>query len=200
MKVLNLYAGIGGNRKLWPQFVKVTAVENNRDIARIYAGFFPEDEIIIGDAHRFLLENFRSFDFIWSSPPCPTHSDVRRLGVVIGQYEAKYPDMTLYQEIILLKTFFQGLWCVENVVPYYKPLIPALKRDRHLFWSNFYIPEFQKSKAKHHKGLKEQQNITGFNLSSYKGIEKRKILRNCVYPELGKWIFEAALRQEKTLC
>ena len=32
MKVLNLYAGIGGNRKLWKD-VEVTAVENNKEIA-----------------------------------------------------------------------------------------------------------------------------------------------------------------------
>jgi len=28
MKVLNLYVGIGGNRKLWPKECEVTAVEN----------------------------------------------------------------------------------------------------------------------------------------------------------------------------
>ena len=32
MKVLNLYAGIGGNRKLWPDYCKVTAIENNKEI------------------------------------------------------------------------------------------------------------------------------------------------------------------------
>ena len=35
MKVLNLYAGIGGNRKLWTD-VEVTAIENNESIAAIY--------------------------------------------------------------------------------------------------------------------------------------------------------------------
>jgi hypothetical protein len=35
LKVLNLYCGIGGNRKLW-QNVDVTAVEYNEEIASIY--------------------------------------------------------------------------------------------------------------------------------------------------------------------
>jgi len=34
MKVLNLYAGIGGNRKLWPDECEVTAVENNEEIPK----------------------------------------------------------------------------------------------------------------------------------------------------------------------
>ena len=35
LKVLNLYAGIGGNRKLWEN-VEVTAVEIEPDIATVY--------------------------------------------------------------------------------------------------------------------------------------------------------------------
>lgn len=43
MKVLNLYAGVGGNRKLWPEWVKVTAVEYDPQIAVAYADMHPED-------------------------------------------------------------------------------------------------------------------------------------------------------------
>jgi DNA (cytosine-5)-methyltransferase 1 len=46
MKVLNLYAGIGGNRKLWKD-CEVTAVELNPEVAEIYKYFFPEDKIIV---------------------------------------------------------------------------------------------------------------------------------------------------------
>jgi len=52
----------------------------------------------------------------------------------------KYPDMALYQEIIFLDTFFNGKYVVENVIPYYKPLIEAQKRGRHLYWCNFSLP------------------------------------------------------------
>jgi len=35
MKVLNLYAGIGGNRRLWKD-VEVTAIESERNTAKTY--------------------------------------------------------------------------------------------------------------------------------------------------------------------
>ncbi len=101
LKVLNLYAGIGGNRKLWKD-VEVTAIENNPKIAKIYQDFFPNDKVIVCDAHQYLLEHFEEFDFIWSSPPCPTHSKVRYMGTkakhpTCGTVLKKvYPDMNLY--------------------------------------------------------------------------------------------------------
>ena len=100
MKILNLYAGIGGNRKLWED-VEVVAIENNEKIAEIYQDFFPKDKVILADAHQYLLEHFAEFDFIWSSPPCPTHSILRFL-----QEKKLYPDMNMYQEILLLKHLF----------------------------------------------------------------------------------------------
>ena len=78
MKILNLYAGIGGNRALWGDEHEITAVELNPSVAEAYKKLYPGDKIIIGDAHKYLLEHFEEFDFIWSSPPCPTHSRVRK--------------------------------------------------------------------------------------------------------------------------
>lgn len=69
MKILNLYAGIGGNRKLWGDEHEITAVEYDPKIAEIYQKFFPNDKVIVTDAHQYLLEHFQEFDFIWSSPP-----------------------------------------------------------------------------------------------------------------------------------
>ena len=199
MKILNLYAGIGGNRKLWGDEHDITAVEYNKDIANIYSDFFPRDRVVVGDAHAYLLKNFCDYDFIWASPPCPTHSDIRRMGAMSGQYEVLYPEMSLYQEIILLQTFFEGGYCVENVKPYYKPLIPAQERDRHLFWANFIIQDLPKEKSKHHATISEQQKISGFDLSKYAGIDKRKTLRNCVMPEVGLHILNSFIRQTPTL-
>lgn len=70
---LNLYAGIGGNRHHW-KGGKVVAVEYDPKIAAVYAERFPDDDVIVGDAHEYLKENYGKFGFIWSSPPCPTHS------------------------------------------------------------------------------------------------------------------------------
>ena len=154
MKVLNLYAGIGGNRKLWGNDDEITAVEFDEQIAKIYQDNFPNDKVVIGDAHQYLLEHFREFDFIWASPPCPTHSRARKLlsvkkkkdGTTYEQNKPVYPDMRLYEEIILLQHYYNGLYCIENVIPYYEPLIEAQKVGRHLFWSNFKIEgKYQKS-------------------------------------------------------
>lgn len=97
IKVLNLYAGIGGNRKYW-QNVDVTAVEWDEKIADIYQDFYPQDRVIVGDAHQYLRDYYKEFDFIWSSPPCQSHSRLRYcLGVRSGRAEAMYPDFNLYQ-------------------------------------------------------------------------------------------------------
>lgn len=198
MKILNLYAGIGGNRKLWSDEHEVTAVERDPEIASVYAKYFPGDELVVGDAHSFLLENYGDYDFVWSSPPCPTHSNARMMRVFTGQSEPLYPDMTLYQEIIFLERFHKkgGGYCVENVKPYYKPLIPAYERDRHLFWANFYIPEMEKAEPKHALNTTEQQDLLGFNLDGF-DLDKRKVLRNCVMPEVGKHILDAFQRQQQ---
>jgi len=191
MKILNLYAGIGGNRKLWGGY-DITAVENDPEIAAVYADLFPEDTVIVGDAHEYLVEHYKEFDFIWSSPPCPTHSKLRYM------HDKKiYPDMSMYQEIILLQNFAKGKWVVENVEPYYTPLIPPTANlHRHLFWSNFSIDKFiYTEKLQTAKAAKERellQSKFGYDLDKYKGIDKRKVLRNAVVPELGLHVFNTS--------
>lgn len=193
MKVLNLYAGIGGNRKLW-QNVEVTAVENDEETAKVYKDYFPNDKIVIDDAHKYLLKNYENFDFIWSSPPCPTHSDMRRCGVKRGQYKAKYPEMELYQEIILLKNFAPDntKWVVESVIPYYQPLIPGKKIHRHLYWSNFKIGNFEVTSNRKHMDINGSSKVYGFDISDTGIRDKRKALRNMVDPEIGKHILNRA--------
>jgi len=139
MRVLNLYAGVGGNRKLWTD-VQVTAVEHNPKIAAVYQRYFEQDTVIVGDAHQYLLDHSEEFDFIWSSPPCQRHS---RMNKGSRHKLKRYPDFRLYEEIVFLQHFFKGHWVVENVVPYYDALIPATRIDRHLFWSNFPISDFE---------------------------------------------------------
>ena len=83
MKILNLYAGIGGNRKLWGDEHEITAVEYDPKIAAIYCDFFPNDKVIVTDAHQYLLEHCWEFDFVWSSPPCPTHSRIKKANTLL---------------------------------------------------------------------------------------------------------------------
>lgn len=197
MKILNLYAGIGGNRKLWGNAHQVTAVEYDPEIAAIYREFNPDDTVIVGDAHKYLIEHLNDFNFIWASPPCPTHSRLRTSHLNKGG--AVYPDMTLYQEIIVLQHFFRGrAFVVENVVPYYRPLItPSFELDRHYFWSNRYLM----NGYPHTPGditLASPEALAkdyGFDIAVIRRhkVDARKVLRNCVKPELGKYILENML-------
>lgn len=191
MKVLNLYAGIGGNRKLW-QDVEVTAVELNPAIAKIYQDFFPQDKVIVADAHQYLLEHFKEFDFIWSSPPCPSHSVCNNF--LHAQGNIRYPDMSLWQEIIFLDKWFKGKWVVENVISYYPPLWPPKELDRHYFWSNFPITPFKVERNFNVANARAstRQDNHDENLENFHKIylpdnikNKRLLLRNCVYPPLG---------------
>jgi len=202
MKVLNLYAGIGGNRKLWED-VEVTAVEIDPKIAAIYSDFFPDDKMVVGDAHQYLLDHYKEFDFIWSSPPCPTHSRIRKQTLVPrGWVEPVFPNMMLYEEILFLEGYFDGLWCVENVISWYDPLIRAKTLGRHYFWSNFLIRDKNNIESSNIAAGKvdEMQERKGFDLSKYEGINKKLILRNCVEPELGKHILDCVRgNTQKTL-
>jgi DNA (cytosine-5)-methyltransferase 1 len=196
MKILNLYCGIGGNRKLWGKDHEITAVENDKDIANIYQDLFPNDKVIIGDAHQYLLDHHKEFDFIWSSPPCQSHSSFRQnICVRYRGTKPVYPEMTLYQEILFLKYNFEGNWIVENVKPYYKALIePTAVLQRHYFWSNMEIPpkEFEKDNIRKAQ-IPDLQEKYGFDLSEYKLKNKRQVLRNCVEPKLGEYILNLTI-------
>lgn len=196
MRILNLYAGIGGNRKLWGDEHEITAVENVPEIAEVYKQLFPNDKVIVGDAHEYLQKHYMEYDFIWSSPPCPTHS--RMVTSFKGQnrrHLLKYPDMSLYQEIIFLQHFYEGTWVVENVTPYYTPLIePKAIIDRHYFWSNNWLGRMDFSKRSYSidKATKEQL-AAGHGIELPEGTkDQRKLLRNAVLPEVGLYVFKTA--------
>lgn len=201
MKILNLYAGIGGNRKLWKGH-QITAIENNKDIAKIYQDFFPKDKIIIADAHQYLLEHYKEYDFIWSSPPCPTHSRINTLLINGKGVKARYPDMKLYEEILFLKHFSKCKWVVENVKSYYKPLVEPQETQRHYWWSNFLISDIGGSKkVRNDKGstLKVKMKMLGIKVDNFHGYsgDKRTLINNCIEPELGKHILDCAMGKIK---
>ena len=217
MRVLNLYACLGGNRYKWDDVaesagidMKVTAVELDPELARLYQERFPNDTVIVADAHQYLLDHYKEFDFIWSSPPCPTHSKMRKTNTGEGQRKSKatYPDMKLYQEIIFLDNFFDGKYCVENVIPYYKPLIEAKERGRHLYWTNFLLPNDLNDRRKdnfitssvkdlslfHDYDFNRLSVFEKFTYTSHNGgFRIDKIARNLVDYEAGRTIFETAL-------
>jgi DNA (cytosine-5)-methyltransferase 1 len=196
MKILNLYAGIGGNRKLWSDEHEITAIEYDQATADVYKAYFPNDTVIVADAHQYLLDHYKEFDFIWSSPPCPSHSEIRRCGTYRGQQPAIYPEMDLYQQIILLQAYaLKGTkWLIENVNPYYTPLIaPTKKLHRHFYWANFPIGHFEVNDERTHLAIKASSEVYGFTVKGTEIKNKVKALRNMVDPELGDHILDCAM-------
>ena len=199
-KVLNLYACLGGNRYKWAD-CEVTAVELDPELARLYQERFPNDIVIIADAHQYLLDHYKEFDFIWSSPPCPTHSRLVDTNKNRDNYKVKYPDMKLYEEIILLDKVFKGKYCVENVISYYEPLIAPQKRGRHYYWTNFKLPNdlVERSDIVGIIGVNASGKISElskfheYDFMKYKGKKERKtIAANLVDYEAGLTIFNTA--------
>ena len=211
--ILNLYACLGGNRFKWDEVAKeagieieVTAVEWDEELARLYQERFPNDIVIVADAHQYLLDHYKEFDFIWSSPPCPTHSRARYWGFGVNGKSPVYPDMKLYQEIIFLQHHFKSKYVVENVKPYYEPLIPAKERSRHLYWANFNLPNILSNRTKafgdtkngNTESLKTWCDFHDYDFTKYKGEQLiLKIARNLVDYEAGKTILETALGLQK---
>jgi len=119
-------------------------------------------------------------------------------------YKVKsYPSLSLYEEIIFLTHWFKGNWVVENVRPYYKPLVaPVFSIGRHLFWSNKKVPIIE---------VPSFPNMGNFNSSTKGEIDqlksmlkwlqlpvkfdeiegkKRTVIQNCVHPSIGSHIFK----------
>jgi DNA (cytosine-5)-methyltransferase 1 len=203
MKVLNLYACLGGNRYKWDEVaeIQVTAIELDPEAARLYKERFPNDEVIVADAHQYLLDHYKEFDFIWSSPPCPSHSRFNFSMKTNKVWKMKYPDMKLYEEIIFLQNWFEGKFCVENVIPYYEPLIKAQERGRHLYWTNFILPNNINERKNPDLSRGKSKDIVDrlsiyhdYDFRKYKGKQDiRKMARNLVDYEAGKTILENAL-------
>ena len=195
-RVFNGCAGIGGNANLWVD-CQVVAVENEPKIAEIYKKLNPTHTVIIGDAYEYFKIHHEQFDFAWWSPPCQKHSKMMK---ATRHKVADYPDFKLYEVIVFCEHFFKGKWVVENVVPYYKPLIEPKKRiGRHLFWSNF---EITAEEIKQPKGFIQKSNLQGKKeMMDWLGLQfdeviyyKKnhcpvQILRNCVHPSLGLAVF-----------
>lgn len=200
MKILNLYACLGGNRYKWDEVteVEVTAVELDPELAKLYQERFPNDKVIVTDAHQYLLDHYQEYDFIWSSPPCPTHSRLKKSQTNNGNHKPEYPDMKLWQEVLFLQHFFKGKYVVENVIPYYEVLFNPKKRGRHLYWTNFSLPNSLNERVPKSDwssdGLKRLRKYHEIDLTNYKGKQRKdKLTNNLVDYEAGRTILETAV-------
>ena len=109
--------------------------------------------------------------------------------------------MKLYQEILLLEHFFKGKYCVESVIPFYEPLIPAKKRGRHLYWTNFNLPSDLNGRNAFnfiHSKVSDLSEFHDYDFKKYKGLQRvDKIARNLVDYEAGRTILETALEIQR---
>lgn len=181
----------------------VTAVESDSKIAKVYSQFFKGDKVIVGDIEEFVKLNHRKFDFIWLSPPCQANSRFIRSG---RNRKPRFPDLTLYKLLLFLKHNFKGKYVIENVIPYYTPLIPpSVKLGRHLFWSNFTISSFPNVKTPKNffknGTVKWSQKIKKWLGLEYKGNlyyegnhDPAQVLRNCVHPDIGEHIYKEMVK------
>ena len=115
MKILNLYAGIGGNRKLWSDENEITAVEFDKDIAAIYKDLYPNDVSIVGIHSEFLQnvtdDNWTTHNIVTKFKEKKLVKDIQGLGnefeIVI--FNSKQPIWSLFENIqfkIILIIFF----------------------------------------------------------------------------------------------
>lgn len=194
MRILNLYAGIGGNRAQWGDNHEIVAVEYDPQIAEAYATLWPNDTVIVGDAHRYMLEHHTEFDFVWSSPPCQTHTRMQLLRVKGYGDAPKFPSGMLFEEIVFMANWSPTPYVIENVIPYYPEWIPGWQKiARHLYWASFTIAEYDDHRQENLRAIQipELQELHGINLDGIKLKNKRQVLRNCVSPRVGKHILDS---------
>jgi len=199
IKVLNLYAGLGGTTSLLDENIyEITNIELNEKIAKVLQERKPNQKVIITDAHQYLLEHYNEFDIIASGIMCQTHSKMNK---ATRHNMIRFVDGKLFEEIIFLQTYFKGKWFVENVVPYYEPYGNPTKIGRHLFWSNFEIPEMI-DLPKSPKGMmnlstvgQKKEMMDWLEIHYDKNIYYEgnhcpvQILRNCLHPKIGLHVF-----------
>lgn len=210
IKILNLFAGIGGNRFYWDDFpgLEITAIDNNPEVAHEYSILFPQDELLITGAWDYVEKNYKKYDIIWASPPCQTHSFLSR-----ANSQAKHkrlPDFRLYSLIIFLQEYFKGSYIIENVRSYYKPLIKPQHIGRHYFWSNLLLekvdyPHFnlkpRTGKTTVVEYLENIQNWLGIKLSKRIYLNGNhapgQIYRNCVHTILGRELMKQLISKTR---
>jgi len=194
IKVLIGCAGIGGESEKWDdEKYDITHVELDSKIGKVIKDRKPNRTVIIADAFEYLLNHYKEYSFVWFSPPCQGNSRMIRSG---KNRRPRYPDLRLYEVKIFLDYNFKGKYVIENVVPYYEPLIPpTAKLGRHLFWSNFHIRSYEVKQPKDFimlgtvEGSKRLKEWLGINYDGniyYDGNhDPCQVLRNCVHPDLG---------------
>ena len=201
MRVLDLYAGLGGSDKGIRSVLEkkgidyeYVAIEIDPKVAEAHRKNNPGSRVIVADALSWLPE-VKNFDFVWASPPCKTHS---KWNMVWASRREKHPkpDPTLW---FLIREFRSlGInFVVENVDPYYKdPCKPTIKIGRHQFWTSFPIKKFDfisREKPFPEMTIRDWLQYHQLETVEGKAQDKRQALRNCTHYSIAAGIFEQFL-------
>jgi DNA (cytosine-5)-methyltransferase 1 len=103
--------------------------------------------------------------------------------------------MKLYEEILFLIHFFEGKFCIENVISYYEPLIRPIEAGNHYFWTNFHFSKIaNNTRHLRNQDISDATKNFGIDLTVYELPYrfKRNMINNLVEPELGKHILDCA--------
>lgn len=206
MRVLNAYAGIGGNRHLWPADWKVTAVEWDRRVAAEYERRYPQDLVLVSDAHEHVIQHADLFDAVWTSPPCPTHSRLAKVNASRYGHDLA-PDPRLMAEVKHLRSV--GVrHVVENVHTYYTPeVLPDLVTDRHYYWMTT-PPLLLAPLRRTIIGGWEEGSASSDELADSYGLprlepgsvpDRNRAMRNAVIPQEGLQVALAAFTGQETV-
>lgn len=221
MKILNLFAGLGGNRQNWNGH-SIISIEINPGVAKLYQELYPDDIVLNMDVFDYLREkenNLKDFDFIWASPPCQSHSHMQ----LFTRHNNNYPPIPRLDQtiglIIWLNKFYNNKFVVENVIPWYGLIdlrfnnIFKVKLDRHIFYSNFKIQskKFRSRGSEGHGKIGGLMRMKGSELCNFhnldisiidklKGLQESgndhlKVLRNLCNSELGDYILKQSLKE-----
>jgi len=198
MILLDLFAGVGGTALGIQNFLEdrnITysyyAVEYDNEIIKAHELFRPQSIVIEADAYIIVYSDLREYAFIWASPPCQSHSQCNMF------WDRRNPDMRLWDLINYFKELSKP-FIVENVKPYYKPLIkPTLKIRRHYFWSNLPLEPFEFEKSP--KGFTRMSiedwriyhNVPKEAITHIRDLKRRRqILRNMVHWSISYNLFK----------
>jgi len=154
IRILDLFCGLGGVARGFQRYLieheiefEYHAVDNNPQILRAHKFLNPYSKTFYRDAWSFTDEELLSYDFVWASPPCETHST---LMCYYNRNSKKWkpPDMRLWELISHL--FKLGVpFVVENVRPYYGfPILPTARAGRHYLWSNLALKSVEANHPK----------------------------------------------------
>ncbi len=153
LRILDLFCGVGGVARGFQKYLlengiefEYYAVDINDAILLAHRILNPHSVTLKRDAYSFTDHELRSYDFIWASPPCESHS--RLMWIYNKNQPEKWepPDKKLWQ--LIERLYRLGIpFVVENVRPYYRPpMRPTSYVCRHALWSNLSIPPFDYSR------------------------------------------------------